>query len=216
VTIQLKSIRIDKLLDLILEELNLAWLPRDGFVLITSREKLEVTLETRVYNCRDLIELALFGSSANAAQGFGEGGPGMSGGYGGGYGMGGAAGQPGMGGMPGMGMGMPGMMGDGMDSGMMPGASGMMGPGGMPAPGSGMAPYGTSMLPFMGTLIEVVTTTVMPESWSAQGGPGAISAYHNGLLVVNHHPNAHRKIEQLLRMLRDAYKEKPGSVVREV
>lgn len=219
ITIQLKSIRIDKLLDLILGQLDLAWLPRDGFVLVTSKEKLENTLETRVYNCRDLIELALFGGSANAAQGFpgAEGGMGMTGGYGGMagsmQGMGGAPGQSGMGGMPGMGM--SGMMGSGMDAGMMPGGSGMMGPGGMAAPGSGVGFSGASMLPFMGTLIEVVTTTVMPESWSAQGGSGAISAYHNGLLVVNHHPTAHRKIEQLLRMLRDASKDKPGSVVRE-
>ena len=234
ISINLKSIRIDKLLDVVLAQHSLSWLTRDGYVFITTKDKLEQTLETRVYNCRDLVELALFGTGMQSRTGEGGmegsmGGSGSFGGMAGSAGMASGAAMPGMGGMPGGGGMMPGGM---MPGGMMPSGMGGLGMGGM-APGGmegmasgamggvpmgmggGMGPTDASMLPFMGTLIQVITTTVMPESWTSSGGSGSVAAYHNGLLVVNHHPNAHRKIEQLLRMLRDASKDRPGTVVRE-
>jgi hypothetical protein len=215
VNVNLKNIRIDKLLDLALGQLDLTWISRDGYVLITTQEVLEQLLETRVYNCRDLVQLAMFGpfpqisgmgGDAYGAMGMGSAGyPGMTGMMGGG-GMMPGAGMPGggmmpggMGGMPGAGMGMA--MGGGADAGMM----------GMDSGGGASA----SQMRYLETLIQVVTTTVMPDSWMENGGNGAVSAYHNGLLIVNHHPQAHRKIEQLLRMLREASKDRPGAVVRE-
>ena len=148
VTVNLKNIRIDKLLDLALGQIGLVWVPRDGYVFVTTQEKLGQQLETRVYNCRDLIELALFGSSQATSGGMGM--PGGEGGYGGGPAGGGAgmASAGGHGGMPGMGM-----SGMAMGSGMMPGgmpsggmaAGGMMPGGMMPGTGGMMGGMGSSM-----------------------------------------------------------------------
>ena len=189
VTVNLKSIRSDRLLDLVLSQAGLGWEVQDGYVLVTSQSKLEETLETRVYNCRDLVEMMWLGggapASGSASGGFGGGAPG--------------AGSAGFGGQQAM---MGGMM--------MPGGM----PGAMGSDGSGMV-MGSAFPPFMGTLISVISTTVLPESWTEQGGPGSVAAYHGGLLVVNHHAKAHQKIDQLLKMLREASKDRPGAVVRE-
>ncbi len=206
VTINLRSIRIDKLLDLALGQLDLVWISRDGYVFVTTREKLEQELETRVYNCRDLIELSLFGSSSDMA------GAGIAGMMPGGGMPGGMMSGAGM--MPGSDAGM-GAMGVGGMSGMSGMSMGGMSPSMGGLGGVGMGAGGPSLMPYMGTLIQVITTTVMPESWAQAGGSGSVAAYHNGLLVVNHHPQAHRKVEQLLRMLREASKDRPGAVVRE-
>ena len=192
ITLNLKSIRFDRLLDLVLTQAGLGWEVQDGYVLVTSKSKLEETLETRVYNCRDLVEMMWFGSGGavyggESGSGFGSAAPSGAG--------------PAMGpGMMSSGGGMPGGM-----PGMMPGAEGS---------GMVMAGIPTSQ-PYMGTLISVITTTVLPESWAEQGGPGSVAAYHGGLLVVNHHAKAHQKIDQLLKMLREASKDRPGAVVRE-
>jgi hypothetical protein len=221
ISVNLKNIRIDELLDLVLDQLDLVSIPRESYVFVTTIDMLEEQLETRVYNCRDLVELSLIGRipSADGSGGFHEGDAGYSG-YGGGYGtsapggMGSAAmGAPGM---AGMGPGMPGMGMAGM-SGAMGMASGGMGMADMGAMGAGMAMSAHSSQPaYLSTLIEVITKTVLPYSWDQEtGGPGSIAAYHGGLLVVNHHAQAHQKIDRLLGMLRDAAKDRPGAVVRE-
>jgi hypothetical protein len=233
VNVTLKSIRNDRLLDLVLGEVGLLWVVRDDYVFVTTKEKLQETLETRVYNCRDLIGMAPIGMSEGGMSGFGSSfgsldGSGAMGSAGAGsssMGMG----MPGMGtgmgisGMGGMGMGsmsgMQGAPGTGMEAmgmggppGMAGGESGMMSSGMHPG---GMGMSSTTPYQYMTTLIQVVTMTVMPESWTTSGGPGSVSAYHGGLLVVNHHAQAHQKIEQLLRMLREASKDRPGAIVRE-
>lgn len=186
VDIQLSDVRYDRLLDLVLGEYDLAWVPRDGYVFITTQDKLQESLETRVYNCRDLIaprgDLGMLPGASSL--------PDFVGG--------------GMGDMSGMG-GMDGSMGGGM----MPGMAGG------PMYGDSMGAPSSSQTSSADPLIEVVTTTVLPDSWSDVGGPGSIAAYHHGLLVVNHHAQAHRRIEKVLQMLRDALGEQPGAVVRE-
>ena len=128
ITISLKQVRVDTILDLALEQVsdNLAWQDRDGVLIISTLAALEGATEVRVYNCRDLLAMT--------------------------------SPQPGMmGGMGGMGMGMegmmmPGMPGMGMPGRRMPGAApGGIGPdveGGSPSPpppgvGSGSLDSGT-------------------------------------------------------------------------
>jgi hypothetical protein len=60
-------------------------------------------------------------------------------------------------------------------------------------------------------LTRVIATTVEPETWSDVGGPGTVSIYKD-LLVVNQTDPVHRKIDELLRMLRDAEKAEGGTV----
>jgi len=60
-------------------------------------------------------------------------------------------------------------------------------------------------------LTGVITTTVEPDTWSDVGGPGTISIYKD-LLVVNQTDPVHRKIDELLRMLRDAEKAQGATI----
>jgi len=55
------------------------------------------------------------------------------------------------------------------------------------------------------SLIEIITTTIKPDSWDNVGGPGAIDQSENaGSLVVSHTIIVHRQIERLLSSLRRA------------
>ena len=54
-------------------------------------------------------------------------------------------------------------------------------------------------------LIDVITTTVEPETWSDVGGPGSIREFEKSAsLVVSQTRHVHRQIEQLLATLRKA------------
>jgi hypothetical protein len=103
ISLKLKNVRLETVLDLALEQANpnLAYQERDGVLMISTLQALEGATEVRVYNCRDLLAM----TSPDPAEM-------MMGGAGGGM-----EGMRGMGdmmmrGMPGMGagMGMPGMM----------------------------------------------------------------------------------------------------------
>jgi hypothetical protein len=55
------------------------------------------------------------------------------------------------------------------------------------------------------SLIEVITTSVAPESWTDVGGPGSIKEFDNSeALVISQTRRVHREIEQLLTTLRKA------------
>ncbi len=52
-------------------------------------------------------------------------------------------------------------------------------------------------------LVDLIETTIAPESWSSVGGPGAISAFDNAeAIVVSTTCRSHREIEGLLATLR--------------
>jgi len=57
VTLSLERVRLDALLDLILDELELTYLVKDNFVVITTPVDAENTQEIRVYDCRDLLAM---------------------------------------------------------------------------------------------------------------------------------------------------------------
>ena len=53
------------------------------------------------------------------------------------------------------------------------------------------------------SLIDVITTTIAPESWVDVGGPGSIKEFDNsGALIVSQTHRVHREIAQLLATLR--------------
>jgi hypothetical protein len=52
-------------------------------------------------------------------------------------------------------------------------------------------------------LMDIIQIAVMPESWEDVGGPGTIGEF-DGMIVIRHNPRAHRQVEQVLQMLRDA------------
>jgi hypothetical protein len=185
VTLRLKEVRMDTVLDLALEQASngvAAYVERDGVLIISEATRLADRLEVHVYNCRDLLSLevpnqhpAAMGMAMPGASGFSSSppaspmgsGPGMTSamamGAGGGYGGGG----------------MGGMMGAGAVSG-----------------------FGSQHDARASHLMQLVSQIVKPDSWSEAGGPGSIAEY-GGLLVVRQNPQAHREVEKLLAMLRE-------------
>ncbi len=86
------------------------------------------------------------------------------------------------------------------------GGGGLGGMAGM-APGSGMGfgPGGGTPGPMadFDSLIELITTTVRPESWQSFGGPGSIRPMENNLtLIVSQTQEVHEQIADLLQQLR--------------
>ena len=68
---------------------------------------------------------------------------------------------------------------------------------------SGREPPQTELEKRTDQLIELITSTVRPDSWDDVGGPGAIDAY-NGLFVVSQTAKVHEHVEHVLDMLRKA------------
>lgn len=76
----------------------------------------------------------------------------------------------------------------------IPLGSGMMG---------GPAGMGGMVQPDFDSLIELITTTIVPESWEELGGPGTLSPYEQNLsLVVSQTQEIHDKLADLLSQLR--------------
>src|SRR6185503_9226113 len=62
------------------------------------------------------------------------------------------------------------------------------------------------------SLIDVLQSTVIPNSWDDVGGPGSISPYEGGLaLVISQNEEAHNQIEAILSKLRDVTKSQHAS-----
>jgi general secretion pathway protein D len=146
VSLQLPPVRARNALRVLLEPLHLKAVVGDGVLKITSAEKASETLETRVYNVRDLVE-----TSTRAAVQFGT-----------------------------------------------------------PVP----VPEGTKVVmrsdlaevyQDFDTLIDLITSTVQPDTWTDNGGQGSISGYPRGtLLVISQTDDIHEEIQQLLNMMRGA------------
>jgi len=200
ITKNLKGIRLRSALNLILDDLDLTYFVKDEVLQISTPDDAQSTMETRVYDCRDLLAMPAPGRTPA---------PGVPGGFGGRIGSAdaGAAAVPG-------GEGAAGGVGTVADHAeraaqlmsiittnvdwaswvqnvnMMGGGNGMGG---------------------MGTHIGANPPT--EKEWRRRG---SISEY-NGLLVITTNAQTHKKIEHVLDMLREAAgldAAKSGKVVR--
>jgi hypothetical protein len=181
VTLRLKEVRMDTVLDLALEQASngvAAYVERDGVLIISEVTRLADRLEVHVYNCRDLLSLevpnqhpAALGMGMPSPAGFSSGPPASPMGPGPGAGIASAMAMGGAGGMGGN----------------------MMGP---------VSGFGSQHDARASHLMQLVSQIVKPDSWSEAGGPGSIAEY-GGLLVVRQNPQAHREVEKLLAMLRE-------------
>lgn len=52
-------------------------------------------------------------------------------------------------------------------------------------------------------LMNLLTTTVQPETWTEAGGTGSIAEFE-GLIVVRQSAKIHKEVEKVLTMLREA------------
>ncbi|WP_254512722.1 permease prefix domain 1-containing protein [Anatilimnocola floriformis] len=193
ITINLKKVRLDMLLELVLEQAStngsLAYVERDGILIVSTSTNLEGASEVRVYNCRDLLN-------------FEE--------------PRGPRAMPGMG-MPPIGGGAGGIMlpgpGPGGPPGAVPGMPGGMGPMGGGGFGGGEDKPLTEAQQRAESLKQLLQTAVKPSSWSEVGGIGTISEY-NGLIVINHDAKTHKQVENVLKMLREAAGLEPGKTAK--
>ncbi len=63
---------------------------------------------------------------------------------------------------------------------------------------------GQDVAPDFDTIIELITSTIAPDSWEDVGGPGAIEAFPpNRSLVVSQTDDVHEQISNLLKQLRE-------------
>ena len=54
-------------------------------------------------------------------------------------------------------------------------------------------------------IVDVITSTIQPDTWTDNGGSGSISGFPRGsLLVVSQTDDIHEELQQLLNMLRAA------------
>jgi hypothetical protein len=216
ITMWLKSIPLRLFFELVLEDLELTYFVRDGVVLITSLEDYESLAVVRVYNCRDLLEgkvdlerviaqrrvavpepAPTTKTKDSASPGKQDKTPNSKP----------AAGQE---------------YDPFADPSPKPTASPEDEPFDDPfgaridshslsshvlaqfggSAGSGVDAPETAAIPEE-QLMDILQIAVLPDSWDDMGGPGTIGEF-DGMIVIRHTPRAHRQVEQVLQMLRDA------------
>jgi general secretion pathway protein D len=202
VTIDLtQDISLKSALNLILEPLHLSYVVQNEVLKITSEQLRDGVLRTETYNVADLVipipnfvpngRVGLAGALSDAYN--------MSGG--------------------GMGMGSPGTAylasRDGTDATGVVGQNVMAQMNQMGQMGSRQASGTPQSIPFgpggvgggaqpdFDTLVDLITTTIKPQTWDEVGGPGSIQRFPNNLsLVISQTQEVHEEIVDLLEQLR--------------
>ncbi len=191
---RISSIPLETGLKLLLESVSgkladLGYAVESGVIKIATKESLQVTMETRVYDITDLLSRpADYISPVSSTTGGGGGGGGGRGGGGGGGGGRGGGGGGGRGG----------------------------GGGGGGTTGGGWEEYFDQEEPDLTSdqvkldaqqqaqaLMETIRTIIAPDSWFEAGGEGTITLYELKKLIVLQTPKIHEEIAKLLKDLRD-------------
>ena len=204
VNIDLSSdVMLKSALELILEPLHLSYVIKHEVLMITSEQLRDGEVYPQTYDVGDLVipipnfvSNGLDGLAGAISQGYSisagggiGGGPGpayLAGGEGGG--ANGAVNQAVLAQLNQL---MPGGASRGPAVG--PGQSIPFGPGGA----------GQGVQPDFEPLIELITTTIKPQTWDEVGGPGSIQSFSNNLsLVISQTEDVHQAIADLLEQLR--------------
>lgn len=198
-----KPISLKSALTLILEPLRLSWVIRNEVLKITSEQMKDSEVYPHVYNVADLVTpipnfvpshnlgMPAAMAAAHDALGYGKVG-GRS--YSGPLilasqeeGQQGAATSPSV---------LSQMLGGGVP---MAGQSGGSRPSILPGPGG----LGGAAAADFDSLIELITTTIKPDTWEEVGGSGAIQEFESTLsLVVTQTQDVHEEVADLLEQLR--------------
>ncbi len=212
VTIELTDeISLKSALNLILEPLHLSYVIRDEVLKITSEQLRDSKTYTKMYNVADLVipipnfmptsDLGMSGQIRNAygiAAGFGQGMNGTRDGH-----------HPGQQAAPNIAV-----VGDGqpvnavVGPNVLPNIGSMGGPtasvvGANQATGYGPGGLGGGAAADFDSLIELITSTISPDSWDDVGGTGSIAPFETNLsLVISQTQEVHEEIVELLDQLR--------------
>jgi general secretion pathway protein D len=165
VTFKVEFITARAALKLLLDQNDMICLEQDGYLLITTQDKADTMLLTRVYPVGDLLRAGdgsgLGSTRAGIVSGSTTNGNTFAGAYS-------ASGQP------------------------------ARYPASTPQPAAKLAPDFDS-------LIEVITSTVTPQTWDEVGGPGSISPLNAAdCIVISQTREIHDQVLELLRALRAA------------
>ncbi len=206
VTISFKHIRLKTFLDMMLSPFNLGYHFRDGIMIITTVEKLNATLETRVYDCHDILA-ANTGKYRSYIAEISPTTPAKAdqpktnrvadsrpmGGPPGGPPVGPAGMGPPIGGPPTKSFAFGPATNENKGT-SVPAAAGKL--------GGDDASQATADHPHtpVNDLIDVITTSIAPSSWLVQGGPGSICEY-DGLLIVDQTSQIQSDVADLLDKL---------------
>jgi general secretion pathway protein D len=197
VTINLtQPISLKSALNLILEPLRLSYVIQNEVLRVTSEQTRDSSVYAKVYNVADLVI-----PIPNFLPSYSAGLPGAIQAAHRALGYGGA--------VPVAGAGPLTLAGDANGAGN-PGMSSLaqiMGPNGMSRSNqsSGLGPGGLGGGPQadFDSLIELLTSTIAPQSWDDVGGPGSVSGFETNLsLVVSQTQDVHEQIADLLEQLR--------------
>jgi general secretion pathway protein D len=194
ITAQLENISLKSALNLLLKQAKLTWVVRDEVLLITTPANAKGKLVQRHYQVADLVtpienyNIPSVMNFDNQLQNVQNRQSGIQQSQG--------AAAPGAGGLPG-----------GQPAGVPGGSSGAPSPGGRNAPyGPGAqtnSPRALTSSSMHQQLINLITSTVDPNSWAAQGGPGTIDYFPLGMtLVINQTLDIQEQIADLLAALR--------------
>lgn len=202
VTIDLtRDIQLKSALALLLQPLHLNYVIKDEVLKITSEDQRHGQVYTKSYPVADLV-IPIPNFSPDGRQGINaalkEGYERI--GYGGANG--GAFGSAPMGAMAGDPKG--GMMSSGVQAQVLPIGSGQVRSGAAQKNGyAGPGGAGGGNQADFDSLIELITSTVTPASWDANGGAGSIAPFATNLtLVVSQTQEIHEQIADLLQQLR--------------
>ncbi len=187
VSINVNGIQLKSALNLILEPLNLGYMVDNEVLKVTSRIRQQGNLEVRNYSVADLVvPIQNFGGNLNGVGGVQNSGP-----------------------QPAFGVGNNGQLNAGLGGLQGQGMAQVHDPlnGALPAFGGGPQPQvelggGGSSLDFQ-ALMDLIISTVEPDSWDNIGGGGTIKSFPTTLsLVVRQTQQVHDEISELLAQLR--------------
>jgi hypothetical protein len=214
ITLKMKGAKLESVLNLLLRPVQLAYLPEDDVLVITTSNKASENLITRTYPVRDLYQGRV---EADAVEPSPKGGERVQRGgmMGGGMGMMNvpekAEARPVRGGGGFFQLGTTKIDAPGNDNQLAQGVGG--GGGGARGPKAGATAVANPAPPpkRYADLVDAITNTIDPDSWEELSGPGTYTyVQETGCLVIRQSWAVHRKILQLLRDLREAKHLAPG------
>jgi general secretion pathway protein D len=205
VTINLKSeISLESALNLLLERRHLTYVIKDEVLKITSEDERQGEVYQEVYNVADLVMpipnfepspgMGLAGAYQTAMGSIGFGGRGPFGGFAGPLAV--VASRNGAQNSASV---NPNVLAQMPTTGQM----GPTAPMNMPVGFGGPGGLGGGTMADFDSLIELITTTVAPETWEDVGGAGSIAPFETNLsLVISQTQDVHDQIGDLLEQLR--------------
>jgi general secretion pathway protein D len=195
VTLKLKATRLESVLNLLLHPLELAYIPENEVLMITTASKAGEKMFTRTYPVRDLVLVPKLPDDESTDT------------------------RPEVPANPGAQKGLTSPDANPTEKKPSTGAAnqvlkqsfgGGRGGGMSPSVGASVLPgYGPGYMDFTG-LMNLITTTIQPDTWENLSGPGSMMPYRAcSSLVIRQRWDVHREVLQLLRDLREAKRLAP-------